>query len=341
MTSAAVATEPRTAENPIRRGATEDRILKFMKLWVPSADAVELMGPLPDEVDVVVVEHGQPLPKGGEEVEFVVPSWMDKVAVAAMLPHLTNLKVVQVLNAGYDWVTPLVDDTVTICNAGDANAAAVADWCAAAILTELRLFPTFARQQIRHTWAVRAGKPVSAHTIGILGYGAIGKSLHERLRPFGCTVVPIASRAREAIHGVDELAVLLPSLDVLVCLTPLTDATHGLVNAEMLALMRNGSTVVNAGRGAVVDTEALLAELVSGRLRAVLDVTDPEPLPADHALWDAPNVRITPHVAGATTSFFAFTYPVVAQNVHRYLAGEPLTNVVQGPLFQPRKVRFD
>ncbi len=307
-----------------------------MKLWVPSADAVELMGPLPDGVDVVVVEHGQPLPDGADEVEFVVPSWMDKVAVAAMMPQLTNLKVVQVLNAGYDWVTPLVKETVTICNAGDANAAAVADWCAAAILSELRLFPTFARQQQHHSWAIRAGRPVSAHTIGILGYGAIGKALHERLRPFGCTVVPIASRAREGIHGVGELSALLPALDVLVCLTPLTDATHGLVNAEMLALMSDGSTVVNAGRGAVVDTHALLAELMSGRLRAVLDVTEPEPLPADHALWDAPNIRITPHVAGATTSFFAFTYPVVAENVRRYLAGGPLLNVVQGPSIQPR-----
>ena len=118
--------------------------------------------------------------------------------------------------------------------------------------------------------------------------------------------------------------------------TPLTDATRGLVDAEALALLRPGSIVLNAARGPIVDTTALVAELTSGRLRAVLDVTDPEPLPADHALWNAPNVRITPHVAGATTSFLAFTYPVVAQNVRRYLAGEPLVNVVQGPAVQRR-----
>ena len=307
-----------------------------MKLWVPSADAVQLMGPLPDGVEVVVVERGRPLPGGADEVEFVVPSWSDIAGVSAMMAQLTNLRVAQVLNAGYEWVAPLVGDHVSVCNAGDANAAAVADWCAAALLSEIRLFPDFARQQQESRWAIQIGRPVSAHSIGILGYGSIGKALQDRQRPFGCSVVPIASRARAGVHGVDELHVLLPAIDVLVCLTPLTEATRCLVDAEALALLRPGSIVLNAARGPIVDTAALLAELTSGRLRAVLDVTDPEPLPADHALWSAPNVRITPHVAGATTSFLAFTYPVVAQNVRRYLAGEPLLNVVQGPAVQRR-----
>lgn len=127
----------------------------------------------------------------------------------------------------------------------------------------------------------------------IVGYGSIGAAIEERLRPFGVTVVRLARRARpaEQVHGVDELHRLLPTTDIVVVVTPRTPETEGLIGAAELAALPDDALVVNVGRGPVVDTEALLAE--RGRIRAALDVTDPEPLQPDHPLWDAPGVLIT------------------------------------------------
>lgn len=294
------------------------------------------MGELPPGTEVIYWNGSEPLPDDADEVEFVVPIWTSKEAIVPLLRALPKLKVIQVLNAGYEWLLGFDDASVSICNAGDANAAAVADWCATAVLSEVKRFPAFADQQAQRNWQMQFGKPLSEHTVAIVGYGAIGKALHERLRPFGCTVVAVASRARDGIRSVEELSSILPSADVVVLLTPLTEATHHLMNAASLALLPDQAIVINAGRGPIVDTDALMTELVAGRLRAVLDVTDPEPLPSDHPLWTVPNVRITPHIAGGTTGFFRFTYAMAGENVRRYAAGSPLLNVVAGPAMQVR-----
>jgi phosphoglycerate dehydrogenase-like enzyme len=146
--------------------------------------------------------------------------------------------------------------------------------------------------------------------------------------PFDTTVTMVARTARADAHGVDELPALLPEHDVVVVVVPLTDATRGMVDAAFLARMADGALFVNAARGPVTDTDALLAELRSGRLRAAVDVTDPEPLPADHPLWDAPNLLLTPHVGGAVPGFPARAYALVRRQLERWVAGEPLENVV-------------
>ncbi len=304
-----------------------------MLVWVPTPidHAAATMGGVPDGVTLEFWDGRFPLPASADRVEWLVPSPMyggnDTVAALGSLPAL---RVVQVLNAGYDLYVDALPAGVTLCNAGDANAAAVADWVMAVLLAEVRRLDVLAAQQREHRWQLQFGPSMASRRVLVLGYGSIGRALGRRLAAFGCTVVPVASRSRpdEGVRGVDELAALLPSVDVLVVLTPLSPATRGLVDAAVLAALPDGALVINAARGPVVDADALLAELRSGRLRAALDVTDPEPLPADHPLWDAPNVRITPHVAGATSEFFAFTYPVVRQQLERELRGEPLANVV-------------
>jgi phosphoglycerate dehydrogenase-like enzyme len=148
------------------------------------------------------------------------------------------------------------------------------------------------------------------------------------LAGFHVRVAGVARQARRGVHGPDELAGLLPEADVVVLLLPATPATTGLADAAFLARMRDGALLVNAARGAIVDTAALLAELRSGRLHAALDVTDPEPLPAGHPLWSAPGLLLTPHVAGATTSPPARVMALVRAQLVRYAAGEPLANVV-------------
>ncbi len=133
------------------------------------------------------------------------------------------------------------------------------------------------------------------------------------------------------MHGVDELPALLPAHDVVVLAVPLTDATRGVVDAAFLAALPDGALLVNVARGPVVVTDALVAEVTSGRLLAALDVTDPEPLPTDHPLWRAPGVLISPHVGGDTTAFPPRARRLLREQFDRWAAGEPLANVVAGP----------
>jgi phosphoglycerate dehydrogenase-like enzyme len=166
-------------------------------------------------------------------------------------------------------------------------------------------------------------------TVVSLGHGSIGRAVEERLAPFGTRIAGVVSRARDGLHGADELPELLPGADALVVLLPLTDATRGSVDAATLARLPDGAVVVNAGRGAVVDAAALREEVCSGRLRAVLDVTDPEPLPEDDPLWRAGGtLAITGHHAGDSEQADERAAALAVEQVLRWARGEPLENVV-------------
>lgn len=289
------------------------------------------MGGVPEGVTLEHWDGSEPLPSSAPDVAWVVPSPVFKDG--HLLEGLPSLEVVQILSAGYDWLHDTRLPGVTVCNAGDANAASVADWICAVVLADVRMLDDFRALQAEARWERRLGPSMDTLTVLVVGYGAIGRAVGARLRAFGCTVVPVAGRARpeEGVHAAAALDDLLPDAHVVVLLTPLSAATHHLMGADRLARLRDGALLVNAARGPVVHTEALLAELHSGRIRAALDVTDPEPLPADHPLWQAPGVRITPHIAGGTRDFFRFTYPVVRAQLERAVRGEPLANVVRAP----------
>ena len=170
---------------------------------------------------------------------------------------------------------------------------------------------------------------VAGSTVLILGLGSIGQAVRRRLEALRAEVIGVAREARPGVHGADELPGLLPRADAVVVLAPLTDDTRGMVDADFLGALPNGALLLNAARGAVVDTDALVAELASGRLQAVLDVTDPEPLPSDHPLWDAPGLlALTPHVAGDTPGGEERALRFAATQLARYARGEPLRNVV-------------
>jgi phosphoglycerate dehydrogenase-like enzyme len=127
---------------------------------------------------------------------------------------------------------------------------------------------------------------------------------------------------------VDDLPALLPEHDVVIVILPLTEATTGLVGRDFLASMRDGALLVNVARGKVVDTQALVEAAVSGRIRAALDVTDPEPLPADHPLWRTPGVLISPHVGGVTSAFLPRAVALLKEQIAAYVGERPLRNVV-------------
>ena len=255
---------------------------------------------------------------------FVVPTGDDALDALA---RLSSLRVVQALSAGTDWLEPHVPRSATLCNARGARDIPVAEWVAGALLGAAYGQFRVARSR---TWEPFQPGELHDSTVLVLGHGSIGRALEARLEPFGARVVGVASRARDGVHGVDELPALLPEADALVVLLPLTPATRGLVDAGVLGRMRDGALLVSAGRGAVVDTDALVAELASGRLRAVLDVTDPEPLPADHPLWELA-LAITPHNAGDSAAADDRAVALAVEQLGRFVRGEPLENVVRGP----------
>lgn len=270
-------------------------------------------------------------------VRVVVPP-MGTTERLARLAALPGLEVVQVFTAGYDHVLAHLPSGVTLCNAAGVHDASTAEFAVALMLAAQRGIPEFARARERGEWiGQRAWPALGDRRVLIVGYGRIGRALAARLAPFEVSLTAVASRPRagddvvERVHGFDELPWLLPHHDIVVLLTPLTDTTRGLADAAFLASMPDGALVVNVARGQVLDTAALLAETATGRLRAALDVTDPEPLPPDHPLWHAPGVLVAPHVGGAGDTFRPRMVRLLREQLTRYAAGAPLLHVVAGP----------
>ncbi len=226
----------------------------------------------------------------------------------------------------------LVPQGVTLCDARGVHGGAVAEWVLAATLAAVRDLPRYVRaQQTDHAWEHDGDTDeLAGKRVLIVGAGDLGEQTARRLQGFDVEIVMAARSARDGVHSQDELPELLPHADIVVLLVPLTPETTGLVDSRFLARLPDGALVVNAARGPVVDTDALLAELSSGRLRAAFDVTDPEPLPADHPLWTAPNFLLTPHVAGNVRGFRRRAYTLVREQIERYVAGQELINVVTG-----------
>jgi phosphoglycerate dehydrogenase-like enzyme len=277
----------------------------------------EALGPLPDGVELAA--------QLGPDVEFAVVHWEDLRA----LDGLSALRVLQTVSAGVDWIIDRVPDGVTLCSARGARDRAMAEWVMAAILADAKRARECAEQQGRRHWELVQLGDASGLRVLVLGFGSIGRALEAMLGPFDCEVVGVARRARDGVHGNDELPGLLPAADVVVNLLPLTDATRGAFGARELEAMREGALYVNAGRGATTDTAALVAGLQARRIRAVLDVVEPEPLPSDHPLWTAPGVMISPHSAGDTPGAERAAWSLAAAQLRRYAAGEPLENVVR------------
>jgi phosphoglycerate dehydrogenase-like enzyme len=297
-----------------------------VSVWVPYA---ELLPELPASLEVDVYDGVQEPPKGLDEVELYVAPYTFDRAPLELIPKMSALRVVQTLTAGYEHVLPYLPDSVTLCNAGGVHDASTAELAVTLILASLRGIPDFVRGQDVREWRFDRYDALADKTVLIVGYGGVGSAVERRLAGFEVEVLRVARRARDGVAPLAELPALLPRADVVVLCTPLTDQTRGLVDERFLGLMRDGALLVNVARGPVVRTDALLAELRSGRLRAALDVTDPEPPPADHPLWTAPGLLLSPHVGGNSTAFLPRAKRLIVAQLRRYAAGEPLQSVVR------------
>jgi phosphoglycerate dehydrogenase-like enzyme len=309
-------------------------------IWVPASwVATGLTGLSNSDVEIVALgrDVGQTgdvgdvtVPDSVAEVEFYVPSFFPSPAGVAVLGKMPRLKVVQTLTAGVDWLRPQLPPGVALCNARGAHDASTAEWAVTAMLGALREFPAFSRAQSEGRWAYQGTDQLAGKNVLIVGYGSIGAAVERRLAGFEVTVTRVARRPRPGVAGLAELAGLVPAADVVALLVPATPETAGMADAAFLARMKDGALLVNAARGTVVDTAALTAEVASGRLRAALDVTDPEPLPPGHPLWSLSGVFITPHVAASTPVSRQRAALLVREQAEAYGRGEPLRNVISG-----------
>jgi phosphoglycerate dehydrogenase-like enzyme len=269
--------------------------------------------------------------------DVLIPPYRSSHRPIQLLGQLPGLRMVQLLSAGADEWAGDVPAHVTLASARGAHAGPVSEWVLAAILAQLRQWPALVRYQDTGTWAHRK---VDADTLAgkrvlIVGAGSIGTATARLLTAFSATATLVASTARDDVHAASELPGLIGGHDIVVITAPLNEATRGLVDKSFLAAMDDGAMLVNAGRGQIVDTDALVAELRADRLRAALDVTDPEPLPADHPLWTSPGVIISPHSARTVPGTNALCYTVAAQQITTLIEGGIPSNIVKSRASKP------
>ncbi len=297
-----------------------------LTVLVPHEEGVAALSDLPG-LHVIRYAPGDPLPAG---TEVLVPAFLAGQDATSVLADLPRLQLVQLLSAGAEaWIGRLPGG-VALSDCRGAHGGATAEWVLAVLLATYRALPRFTRAQDRGTWDYHQTEELLGKRVLVLGAGDVGQQTARRLAAFDVEVTMVGRSAREGVHGVDELPALLPLHDACVVVVPLTAATKGLVDKDFLAAMPDRAVLVNGARGPVVDTEALLAELLSGRLRAAVDVTDPEPLPEDHPLWRAPGLLLTPHVGGSVPGGMRRAYAVVADQLAAFARGEDPPNLVVG-----------
>ncbi len=286
------------------------------------AEAVGRGHGVPD--DVVIWDGGDA--SAVRKARFYVPSYMAEGWAFEVMAFMPDLAVCQLPTAGFEHALAHLPAGVTLCNAAGVHDASTAELTVALILARLRNIDGMARAMTRGEFLHDRFDALADKRVVVVGAGGVGGAIARRLLPFECDVTVVGRTARPGVLGVEDLPRLLPESDVVVLAVPLDDSTRGMVDAEFLARMRDGALIVNVARGAVADTDAMLAE--AGRLRFALDVTDPEPLPADHPLWRAPGVLISPHVGGNTTAFLPRIGRLVRDQILRWESGAPLLNVV-------------
>jgi phosphoglycerate dehydrogenase-like enzyme len=318
----------------------------MVRVGVDESLSEELLADFPRDAEIVRIPRNS---TDMVEIDFWILPFHRRDAAEAF-SRLRGVKVVQSMMAGVDWITPWLPKGVLLCDGRGIHDISASEWILAAILASLKRLPLYRDMQMREEWRGQAsvtggflnesgaqvgqyrvlGEDLAGKTVLIVGYGSIGAAVEARLAPFGVKILRMARSARPVpeVHSINHLQDLLPQADVVVLIVPLTAETRGLIGAAEIRLMKPGALLINAARGPVVVTDALVDALIQHRIRAALDVTDPEPLPPGHPLWLAPNCLITPHVGGSTPEFIHRAFRFGAEQVRRYIAGETLENLV-------------
>ena len=281
-------------------------------------DGVRVLGPRNAPLDSDAIEP----------VTFYVPPYMtgwEGLEPVSRMPHLRTL---QLPNAGFDDAFQLARPGLDICNARGVHDISTAELALSLILASTRGLHTLVRHQDKGAWRPDTYRTLWRAKVAVVGFGNIGQTIASLLAPFDADVTGFSRSGTAGSETINTLAARLPEFDIVVLILPATPDTVGMVDAEFLAAMKDGALLVNVARGPVVVTDALVAELRSGRLRAAVDVTDPEPLPGDHPLWSAGDIIITPHVGGNSEAFEPRMRALVAAQLERIVAGDTPDHIV-------------
>ena len=262
------------------------------------------------------------------EVTFYVPTYMGGRPALELTKKMPNLKILQVPNAGYDDAMEFLRPGITLCNGRGIHDDSTAELAVGLTIASLRGFATFVRDQDKGEWVNKNYDSINDRKIGIVGFGSIGTTIARMLSGFSVEIVAFTQSGRDNTIAITDLDKHLPSLDVVILILPLTKESKHLFDARRLALMKDGALLVNVARGPIVDTDALVKELNSGRIKAGLDVTDPEPLPKGHPLWSAKGVLISPHVGGNSSAFEKRARRLIESQLNLLAQGKPLNNVI-------------
>ncbi|CAB5032637.1 unannotated protein [freshwater metagenome] len=272
-----------------------------------------------------------------DQVEFYVPSYMRGVKTLDIIPRMKNLKVVHYSQAGYEDILGFVPENVILCNASGLHDVSTSELALGLTIASRADLPQILNNQQRQTWVHKRRVALADSHVGILGHGHIGKRIAGLIENFEAKVTSFSNSGRDGSIKVSEFDSYLPSLDVIILILPLTEQTHHFFNKKRLQAMKDGASLINMARGAIVDTDALIEELNTGRIHAALDVTDPEPLPDSHPLWSAKNLIITPHIGGDSTAFEPRAKKMVELQLSRIAQGVGPINQVHGPGFNAKK----
>jgi phosphoglycerate dehydrogenase-like enzyme len=303
---------------------------------LPFQELVDRFGPVPDGLELVVWDVEQPFDRPDEVAITFLPFYFAGRHRWQYVHDLPELELLQLPSAGYEWAIPHVPGHAVLANGRGIHDDETAELAVGLALTSLRDISAFQVDRTNGVWDARETRSLADRHVTVVGYGAIGSAIATRFEAFNTTVTVVARTAREQdgrhVHAFAELPELARTTDVLVLITPLTDETEGMVDAALLAALPDGALVVNISRGKVVDTDALVAELTSGRSSAALDVTDPEPLTPGHPLWTTPNTVLTPHVGGNTDLSVPRSLDLLRRQVAAYAEGRPFENVIEVPV---------
>lgn len=281
-------------------------------------EGVTLLGPASAPLDSDLIET----------VTFYAPPYMSGLAGLEPSRRMPNLQYLQMPNAGYDETHPFRRENLLICNARGVHDVSTSELALALTLASLRGLDDYVLAQKSGEWLSGTRPSLAYKRVALVGYGSIGKRIALMLSPFDVDLVAFTRTGSEGTTKMSEFDSLLPTFDVVILIIPANADSIGLMNEVRLAKMKDGALLVNVARGVIVDTDALVAELASGRIRAALDVTDPEPLEPNHPLWQQPGLIISPHVGGNSSAFPRGMRNLLQTQFERLSLGEEPINVV-------------
>jgi phosphoglycerate dehydrogenase-like enzyme len=308
-------------------------------LWVvgnPAAPHLELLQRLPAGVKTLVANEPEPFLASPDQPDCFMNATGQGTVVRSIWPRIANVQWYHSLMAGLEnqLFPELVESAFPLTNSAGVFARSLGEWAIAGMLWFAKDLRRLHEQQGRAEWSQFISEPLTGKTVGILGYGGIGRATAERAKPFGMRVLATRKRPEKTDDVVDQmlpldqLDTLCRESDYLVIAAPKTPETIGLVDERRLRLMKKGAVLINLGRGPIVDEPALIQALQEGWIKgAALDVFNVEPLPADHPFWKMPNVLISPHCADHTTTWLHEAMELFLDNFSRWERGEPLRNL--------------